>query len=291
MSSMTPNCHVCNEPMSRGGGAKPEGESSHPRCRPLKHGTQYAYRKGCRCVECKAGHNERMREYGQSRKERDGIGPAGQLRRKKRGVDPLASVDCSVCHKPLANLRPNQSETPMHKECRETPLWKREGLPSPAERRAAKRSKMLAAPKIVTDRRSDIRIGFEDGDYERFLRGLRASVKQNDAGCWEWQRRLKGGYPVFQYTAGGKAKSLYMHRIVIEVREGKPLGVLAAHHMCGNSACVNPAHLQPVTHRENAAEMLARRSLEARIEELEAALRMINPNHAALNRVSHLSVA
>lgn len=77
--------------------------------------------------------------------------------------------------------------------------------------------------------------------------------------------------------------------MVIEAREGKPLGVLAAHHTCANSTCVSPDHLQAITHRENVAEMLARTSLEARIAELELAVLAMDPDHPVLNRVCHIA--
>lgn len=56
----------------------------------------------------------------------------------------------------------------------------------------------------------------------------------------------------------------------------------AGHHTCGDSRCVNPDHLQPVTHRDNTAEMLARHSYLARIAELEEALATIDPSHPLL---------
>ena len=73
-----------------------------------------------------------------------------------------------------------------------------------------------------------------------------------------------------------------MHRAVLEAKEGAILGSQAAHHKCANSHCVNPDHLQPVTHRENAAEMMARKSLTARIRELEVALGEVAPGHELL---------
>lgn len=53
---------------------------------------------------------------------------------------------------------------------------------------------------------------------------------------------------------------------------------------CG-VACVNPEHLQPVTFRENTAEMMARHAYLNRISELEEALRTASPNHPVLNVV------
>lgn len=196
---------------------------------------------------------------------------------------------CGHCGKPVMA---RQGKMPLHRACKDSvPLWKREGRESPEERATRKaesdseRKLIPARPRL--DMRSDIRAGYEDGDYPRFLNGLRVKVVVGHAGCWEWQGQLKRGYPITKF----KDKYIQVHRIVIEAREGKSLGVLAAHHKCGNSTCVNPDHLQPITHRENIAEMLARTSLEARIAELEEALHAISPNNEALRRISHLAAA
>ena len=76
-----------------------------------------------------------------------------------------------------------------------------------------------------------------------------------------------------------------MHRLSLEAEHGASLGSQAAHHTCANARCVNPEHLQPVTHRENMAEMLARNSYLDRIAELEEVIRELAPNHEVLNRV------
>ena len=52
-----------------------------------------------------------------------------------------------------------------------------------------------------------------------------------------------------------------------------------------NTMCVNPDHLQPVTYRDNIAEMLARSSYISRIAELEKALADISPEHPILKRI------
>lgn len=71
------------------------------------------------------------------------------------------------------------------------------------------------------------------------------------------------------------------------MKHGSPLGTQQSHHVCANTMCVNPEHLQAATHVENIAEMKARRSYEARIAELEAALMDIDPEHPLLDRVAY----
>lgn len=127
--------------------------------------------------------------------------------------------------------------------------------------------------------RGPLRVAYEDGDAKEFIRLVGEKATVDSSGCWVWQGKLsKDRYPVA--TIGGKAVLIY--RAVLEAKEGAPLGSQAAHHKCANSRCVNPDHLQPVTHRENAAEMLARGSLTARIRELEAALEEFDPEHELL---------
>ena len=298
-------CYICNDPMVKGRTSKPQGEAAHNKCRAQRGGghgrTGYDY--GCRCEVCTEAKRVATAEYVAKVKSRDGVSPSAQRRRQAQGLDPLQIIDCYMCNERLTNVRSNTARYPLHKACRKTaPEWMRRGWDDPTEERAAAlatrqaKSAEIEAKKLAkanTDQRSDLRAGYEDGDYCRFLRGLRVKSTVSANGCWEWQGKLNrnkatsSGYPTIAFAG----RSMQVHRLVIEAREGKPLGVLAAHHMCANSACVNPDHLQPVTQRENVAEMLARTSLEARIQELEAALRAAAPNHPALNRVSHLRVA
>lgn len=133
---------------------------------------------------------------------------------------------------------------------------------------------------LAKDRRGPLRRALED--RVGVIPAVRGMAETDAHGCWIWQGRIdRSGYPV---QACG-SRRIAVHRAVLESKHGKPLGTQAAHHKCGNTKCVNPDHLQPVTHRENTAEMLARNYLENRIKELEEALSILNPNHPLLKEI------
>lgn len=133
------------------------------------------------------------------------------------------------------------------------------------------------------DLRSPLRKGYEDNNKELFFEAMKSDCNINPTtNCWEWTRQEANGYA---RTRFGK-KEAALHRASLEMKHGKPLGVLAAHHTCANTLCVNPEHLQPATAAENNLEMIARNSFIARIAELENALKEIDPDHEILKRVS-----
>lgn len=133
-----------------------------------------------------------------------------------------------------------------------------------------------AKPGTTSDR-SPLAVALENHDYGTVIAEVFNRAVVTADGCWEWPTTDKSGYARFQ------GRSLY--RAVLESKEQAPLGSQAAHHKCGNSACVNPDHLQAVTHAENSAEMLQRRAYVRRIEELEEALRAVAPSHPVLHRI------
>jgi hypothetical protein len=66
--------------------------------------------------------------------------------------------------------------------------------------------------------------------------------------CWIWTGPLgRGGY--------GRAKfdgvTMYAHRFAYELLVGPIPEGLSLDHLCRARDCVNPEHLEPVTHREN----------------------------------------
>lgn len=67
-------------------------------------------------------------------------------------------------------------------------------------------------------------------------------------GCWLWQGNIDTkGYGRF----GHEGRSCYAHRVAYELLVGDIPEGLVLDHLCRVTACVNPAHLEPVTRVEN----------------------------------------
>lgn len=77
--------------------------------------------------------------------------------------------------------------------------------------------------------------------------------------CIEWEgARLPKGYGFFTVVAGTRGKhSIYAHRLAYELLVGPIPPGFCIDHLCRNPSCVNPAHLEAVTHAENVRRGLA----------------------------------
>lgn len=85
---------------------------------------------------------------------------------------------------------------------------------------------------------------------EHVARFWRRVVRNPEDGCWDW-------------TGAGRAdgygrlmvgwKYIRAHRFAYRMLVGPIPNGLDLDHLCRNRRCVNPAHLEPVTRRENLA--------------------------------------
>lgn len=89
----------------------------------------------------------------------------------------------------------------------------------------------------------------------RFLRSPESRISDRfwskvDASgdCWEWiGRQDKHGYGEFDF----QRRPHRAHRISYTLLMGEVPSGMELDHLCRNPRCVNPDHLEPVTHREN----------------------------------------
>lgn len=91
---------------------------------------------------------------------------------------------------------------------------------------------------------------------QNLTKRLKSKIHINDNGCWCWTgavfSKVNGKYAQIRMTSNEKKSCLrYAHRVSYEhfvgpVPEGKELD-----HLCRNTLCINPQHLEPVTHKEN----------------------------------------
>lgn len=75
--------------------------------------------------------------------------------------------------------------------------------------------------------------------------------------CWLWMgAKTVKGYGSF--NDGGHTRQA--HRVAYELSYGPVPDGLEIDHTCGNRSCVNPQHLEAVTHSENLRRGAARRT-------------------------------
>lgn len=106
--------------------------------------------------------------------------------------------------------------------CRHYQRWKNHGDPTAGE-----------PPRIVGD------------DLARLL--AKADTTDPD-GCWLWGASINAdGYGIFRYDGAMRGA----HRVAYLLLAGPVPDGHEIDHLCSVRHCVNPAHMEPVTHEEN----------------------------------------
>ncbi len=81
------------------------------------------------------------------------------------------------------------------------------------------------------------------------------SISIDDSGCWVWKYKpfCKAGYvrAVVGSRRDGTRKKVLAHRLSYETFIGKIPKGMTIDHLCNNTSCVNPEHLEAVTLWEN----------------------------------------
>jgi len=67
--------------------------------------------------------------------------------------------------------------------------------------------------------------------------------------CWLWKGNLSKGYARFYLPE--KQQEVYAHRWSWELANGPIPSGFELHHKCKNKACVNPQHLELISHRDH----------------------------------------
>lgn len=104
---------------------------------------------------------------------------------------------------------------------------------------------------------------------------MRLSTLDERTGCRVWTGAVDGnGYGKLS-TVDGKSGA---HRAAYETWVGKIPAGLTLDHLCRNRRCINPAHLEPVTVRENSMRGIGLTARRARQTHCKRGHELSGPN-------------
>jgi hypothetical protein len=76
-----------------------------------------------------------------------------------------------------------------------------------------------------------------------------SKIRKQSDGCWIWCGQIHTGGKYGRTSLNGR--KVYAHRLMYEIYHGPIPDNLHIDHLCRNTLCVNPDHLEAVTQREN----------------------------------------
>lgn len=100
--------------------------------------------------------------------------------------------------------------------------------------------------------------------------------------CWEWQASKNNSrYGTFGI---GNQKTTMAHRFSYELFNGKIPDGLEINHLCKNTSCVNPGHLEVVTRQQNVLKSNAPSAMQAKQTECKYGHPLSDSNLAIYNK-------
>jgi hypothetical protein len=124
---------------------------------------------------------------------------------------------------------------------------------------------------------SDRNRGFVKGEPKRFVRGhngrkaLTDRYRVSESGCWLWLGDMNNqGYGQIAEVEGGQRRMMLAHRWVYEQVVDPIPEELVLDHLCRTRLCVNPKHLEPVSHAENCRRGSRAKLTAAQVAEIKA---------------------
>jgi HNH endonuclease len=107
----------------------------------------------------------------------------------------------------------------------------------------------MSADQLLADLKAAGLTVVEEPGSKTLLERLFAKFTVSD-GCWEWTAAKTNGYGRIGRGRRGDGH-VYAHRAIYEILVGPIPDGLVIDHLCRNRSCVNPDHMEIVTHKEN----------------------------------------
>ncbi len=107
----------------------------------------------------------------------------------------------------------------------------------------------VEAARYLREWRQGLRRGVRPNTHLRLLLAMMVAGSPGD--CWIWPKARRGRKPHFYGAIKIRGRHHATHRLAYELVNGSIPEGLTLDHLCRTPLCFNPAHLEPVTHKEN----------------------------------------